>query len=97
MADIDGDRQSGTLIFGGVEYAGSSTQGRASLNSCGTAIIMKQSPASVDKIIEFFKLSNGTRDFLLQAKKGEALLYMEGKVSAIAIEILDKEKEMLKV
>ncbi len=74
-----------------------SPQGRASLNSCGTAIIMKQSPASVDKIIEFFKLSNGTREFLLQAKKGEALLYMEGKVSAIAIEILDKEKEMLKV
>ena len=74
-----------------------SPQGRASLNSCGTAIIMKQSPASVDKVIEFFKLSKGTREFLLQAKKGEALLYMEGKVSAIVIEILDKEKEMLKV
>ena len=58
---------------------------------------MKQSPASVDKVIEFFKLSKGTREFLLQAKKGEALLYMEGKVSAIVIEILDKEKEMLKV
>mgnify|MGYP003422582754 CR=1 FL=1 len=53
--------------------------------------------AGVDKVIEFFKLSKGTREFLLQAKKGEALLYMEGKVSAIVIEILDKEKEMLKV
>lgn len=74
-----------------------SPQGRASLNSCGTAIIMKQSPASVDKVIEFFKLSKGTREFLLQAKKGEALLYMEGKVSAIVIEVLEKEKEMLKV
>ena len=58
---------------------------------------MKQSPMSVDKVIEFFKLSKGTRDFLLQARKGEAILYMEGKVSAITIEVLEKEKEMIKV
>ena len=75
----------------------STSQGRATLNSCGTAIIMKQSPMSVDKVIEFFKLSKGTRDFLLQARKGEAILYMEGKVSAITIEVLEKEKEMIKV
>lgn len=74
-----------------------SSQGRACLNSCGTAIIMKQSPASVDNVIDFFKLSKGTKEFLLQARKGEALLYMEGKVSAIVIEMLEKEKEMLKV
>ena len=49
------------------------------------------------EVIEFFKLSKGTREFLLQAKKGEAVLYMEGKVSAIVIEVLEKEKEMLKV
>lgn len=75
----------------------STSQGRATLNSCGTAIIMKQSPMSVDKVIEFFKLSEGTREFLLQAKKGEAILYSEGKVTAIAIEVLEKEQEMLKV
>ena len=75
----------------------STSQGRATLNSCGTAIIMKQSPMSVDKVIEFFKLSKGTRDFLLQARKGEAILYMDGKVSAITIEVLEKEKEMIKV
>lgn len=73
------------------------SQGRATLNSCATAIIMKQSAASVDSVIDFFKLSKGTKEFLLQAKKGEALLYMEGKVSAIVIEVLDKEKEILKV
>ena len=72
-------------------------QGNATLNSCGTAIIMKQSPVSVDKVIEFFKLSKGTRDFLLQAKRGDAILYTEGKVTAITIEVLDKEKEMIKV
>jgi type IV secretory pathway VirB4 component len=75
----------------------SSPQGRAILNCCGTAILMKQSPISVDKVIEYFKLSEGTRDFLLKAQPGEALLDMEGTISAIAIEILDKEKEMLKV
>ena len=74
-----------------------SGQGRAILNCCGTAILMKQSPISVDKVIEYFKLSKGTRDFLLKARPGEALLDMEGTISAIAIEVLDKEKEMLKV
>ena len=42
-------------------------------------------------------LSGTQHGKIIQAKKGEALLYMEGKVSAIVIEILDKEKEMLKV
>jgi len=74
-----------------------SNQGRATLNSCGTVIIMKQSPLSVDKVMEHFKLSEGTREFLLRARPGEALLNMEGTVSAIAIEILEKEKEMIKV
>lgn len=75
----------------------SSPQGRAILNCCGTAILMKQSPISVDKVIDYFKLSKGTRDFLLKARPGEALLDMEGTLSAIAIEVLEKEYEMLKV
>ena len=75
----------------------SSPQGRAVLNCCGTAILMKQSPISVDKIIDYLKLSKGTREFLLKAKPGEALLNIEGTVSAIDIEVLDKEVEMLKV
>lgn len=75
----------------------SSPQGRAILNCCGTAILMKQSPISVDKVVEYFKLSDGTKDFLLRARPGEALLNMEGTVSAIAIEVLEKEREMLKV
>ena len=74
-----------------------SGQGRAILNCCGTAVLMKQSPISVDKVIEYFKLSDGTRDFLLKARPGEALLDMEGTISAISIEVLEKEKEMLKV
>lgn len=75
----------------------SSQQGRAILNCCGTAILMKQSPISVDKVIDYFKLSKGTREFLLKARQGEALLNIEGTISAICIEILEKEREMLKV
>ena len=75
----------------------SSPQGRATLNCCGTAILMKQSPMSVDQILEYYKLSSGTREFLLKARPGEAILYLEGTISAIAIETLDKEEEMLKV
>ena len=75
----------------------STTQGRAILNCCGTAILMKQSPISVDKVIEYFKLSVGTKEFLLQAKSGEAILDTEGTISAIYIEVLDKEKEILRV
>lgn len=74
-----------------------SKQGRAILNCCATAILMKQSPISVDKVIEYFKLSKGTRNFLLKSRPGEALLDLEGTISAITIEVLDKEKEMLKV
>ncbi len=73
------------------------TQGRAILNCCGTAILLKQSPISVDKVIEFFKLSGGTREYLLQARPGDALLDIEGTVSAISIEMLEKEREILKV
>lgn len=75
----------------------SSPQGRATLNCCGTAIIMKQSPMSVDKVIDYFKLSKGTRDFLLKVQPGEALLYMEGNISAISVDVLEKEREMIKV
>ena len=75
----------------------STTQGRAILNCCGTAILMKQSPISVDKVIDYFKLSAGTRDYLLQARPGDALLDIEGTISAVCIEMLEKEREMLKV
>ena len=75
----------------------STSQGRAILSCCGTAILMKQSPMSVEQILEYYKLSSGTREFLLKAKPGEAILYLEGTISAISIETLDKEEEMLKV
>lgn len=75
----------------------SSSQGRAILNNCDTTLLLKQSPMSVDKIISHFKLAEGTRDFLLQCQAGEGLLNRGGTVSAIKIEMLDREKDILKL
>lgn len=75
----------------------SSPQGRAILNNCDTTLLMKQSPMSVDKIIEHFKLAEGTRDFLLKCQSGEALLNKGGTISAIKIEMLEREKDIIKL
>lgn len=75
----------------------SSPQGRAILNNCDTTILMKQSTMSVDKVIEHFKLAEGTRDFLLKCQPGEALLNKGGTVSAVSIEMLEREKDMIKL
>lgn len=75
----------------------SSPQGRAILNNCDTALLMKQSPMSVDKVISHFKLAEGTREYLLNCSPGEGLLNKGGTVSAIKIEMLDREKDILKL
>ena len=75
----------------------SSPQGRAILNNCDTTLLLKQSPMSVDKIISHFKLDEGTRDFLLKCQPGEALLNKGGTVSAIKIEMLEREKDIIKL
>lgn len=74
-----------------------SPQGRAILNNCDTALLMKQSPMSVDKIIKHFKLAEGTREFLLRCSPGEALLNRGGTVSAIKIQMLNREKDIIKL
>lgn len=73
----------------------SSPQGRAILNNCDTTLLMKQSPMSVDKVISHFKLAQGTREYLLNCMPGEALLNKAGTVSAVKIEVLKKEEDIL--
>ncbi len=75
----------------------SSPQGRAILNNCDTTLLLKQSPMSVDKIISHFKLAEGTREFLLKCQPGEAILNKGGTVSAIKIEMLEREKDIIKL
>lgn len=75
----------------------SSSQGRAILNNCDTTLLMKQSPMSVDKVISHFKLADGTREYLLNCSPGEGLLNRGGTVSAIQIEMLEREKDIIKL
>ncbi len=76
------------------EFIGSS-QGKAVISSCARTLLMKQSSGSVDEICDFFKLSEGTKEFLLKAQTGEAILNLSGKVTAVNIEMTDFEKEFI--
>lgn len=76
------------------EFIGS-PQGKAVISSCARTLLMKQSSGSVDEICDFFKLSEGTKEFLLKAQTGEAILNLSGKVTAVNIEMTDFEKEFI--
>ena len=39
--------------------------GKTIINICSTRYLFKQSPGNVDNVVEFFNLSEGTKDFLL--------------------------------
>ena len=71
--------------------------GRAILNNCDTTILLRQSSMSVDDVIKYFKLAEGTRDFLLKCQPGEALINRGGTVSAIRVEMLERERDILKL
>lgn len=76
------------------EFIGSQ-QGKAVISSCARTLLMKQSSGSVDEICNFFKLSEGTKEFLLKAQTGEAILNLSGRVTAVNIEMTDFEKEFI--
>ncbi|WP_062204503.1 VirB4 family type IV secretion system protein [Streptomyces sp. NBRC 109706] len=48
--------------------------GRAIVSNAATQLLLRQSAQAIDPIAETFLLSRGERDFLLTARKGEALL-----------------------
>lgn len=56
-----------------------STQGKAVISSCARTLLMKQSSGSVDKICDFFKLSDGTKEFLLKARNRRRNIKFSGK------------------
>lgn len=41
--------------------------GKTIINICPTRYIFKQSPGSVNEVIDFFHLSDGTKEFLTAA------------------------------
>lgn len=63
-----------------VEFA-NSEQGKAVLTNAGVNIFLEQDSTDIDGVQETFKLSDGERNFLLSARRGEYLIRMNGESS----------------
>lgn len=70
----------------------SSEEGKTIINVCSTRYLFKQSPSSVDSVVEYFHLSDGTKDFLTVANPGECIISLNNSVTAIKFEIPEFEK-----
>ena len=69
--------------------------GKTIINICSTRYLFKQSPGSVDEVVEFFNLSEGTKNFLTTANPGECVISLNNSVTAIKFVITDYEKKFV--
>lgn len=77
-----------------MEFA-DSQQGQAVLKNAVTKILLKQDSTDIDGVQEMFKLSDGERNFLLQAQRGEALVKMSQQSSVAYVMPFDYEIEFI--
>jgi len=70
-------------------------QGRAVLTNALTNIFLKQSVKDIDAVQDTFKLSDGEKEFLLSAKKGEALIRINRESVPTRIMPFDYEKNLI--
>lgn len=66
--------------------------GKTIINICSTRYLFKQSSGSVDEVVDFFNLSEGTKNFLTTANPGECVISLNNNVTAIKFVITDYEK-----
>ena len=59
--------------------------GRTIINICSTRYLFKQSPGSVDEVVKFFNLSEGTKNFLTAASPGQCIISLNNTVTAIGV------------
>ena len=71
------------------------SNGKTIINICSTRLIFKQSPGSVDSVVDFFNLAEGTKNFLTTANHGECVISLNNSVTAIKFVITDYEKEFV--
>jgi hypothetical protein len=83
-----------TTITQDVEDFLSSDYGKAVVSNSSMQILLKQSPAAVDKIQKAFYLSDGERNFLLSAGVGEGLFFAGANHVGIQV-IASKNEHML--
>jgi type IV secretory pathway VirB4 component len=75
-----------TIITQDVEDFLESSQGRAVINNSSLQLLLKQSPASIDKVAEVFHLTEGEKFMLLESNVGQGLFFAGH--SHVAIEIV---------
>lgn len=72
-----------------------SQQGQAVLKNAVTKILLKQDSTDIDGVQDMFKLSDGEKNFLLQARRGEALIKMSEQSSVAYVMPFDYEIEFI--
>lgn len=80
-----------TVITQDVEDFVSSPQGRAIVNNAAMRILLRQSPAAVDQLAEIFKLTQGEKLILREAKVGQGIFF--AGANHVAIEIIASFEE----
>lgn len=74
-----------TIISQDVEDFLNNEQGRAILNNSSLQILLKQSPAAIDKIADVFNLTDGEKFLLLESDVGEGLFFAGASHVAIKV------------
>lgn len=74
-----------TIISQDVEDFLANEQGRAILNNSSLQLLLKQSPAAVEKLAEVFHLTEGEKFLLLESDVGEGLFFAGASHVAIKI------------
>lgn len=70
-------------------------QGQTVLTNLDTIMLMAQNPNEIDAVARAFKLSEGQREFLLELKRGEALLRAGKQMVAVRIKAGSAKEEEL--
>ena len=80
-----------TIITQDVEDFITSQQGRTIVNNSAMMLLLRQSPAAVDKLADVFKLTDGEKLILRQAKVGQGIFF--AGANHVAIEVIASYEE----
>ena len=72
-----------------------SPQGEAVLKQAITNIFLGQDPTDLDGLQETFKLSDGEKNFLMAAKRGEMLIKMHNESTTVSVIPFEFEKSLI--
>lgn len=97
MLLVDGRKYNVPLFIGSqfIDEFLNSEEGKTIINICSTRYLFKQSPGSVNEVVDFFHLSEGTKNFLTASNPGECVMSLNSNVTAIKFEITKFESEFV--